>query len=211
MTTEEIYALPVNGNGWRVLPSGNYVKLGKGVKLGDGVKLGNYVTLGDEVTLGDGVKLGNYVTLGNYVKLGDGVKLGDEVTLGKGVKLGDDVTLGNYVKLGNYVTLGDEVTLGDGVKLGNYVTLGDGVTLGIVCGSKHIAYVSAPGVISIGCQVHTFAHWTAHVLKIADEHGYTKAQALEYQRIVTFLIAEFEAGPASRFPQIVKPTQDSKV
>ena len=72
MTTQEIYALPVNGNGWRVLPSGN------------------------------------------------------------------------YVKLGNYVTLGDYVTLG------NYVTLGDGVKLGIVCGSMHTAYVSSPGVISIG-------------------------------------------------------------
>ena len=112
---------------------------------------------------------------------------------------------GNYVKLGNYVTLGNDV------KLGNYVTLGNDVKLGIVCGSMHIAYVSSPGVISIGCQVHPFAHWTAHVLKIADEHGYTKAQALEYQRIVAFLIADFEAGPASRFPQIVKSTQDSKV
>ena len=84
MTTQEIYALPVNGNGWRVLPSGNYVKLGNGVTLGNDVKLGNYVTLGDYVTLG------------------------------------------------------------------NYVTLGDGVKLGIVCGSMHTAYVSSPGVISIG-------------------------------------------------------------
>jgi hypothetical protein len=52
MTTEELYAIPVNGDGWRILPNGN------GVTLGDGVTLGNYVTLGNDVKLGYGVKLG---------------------------------------------------------------------------------------------------------------------------------------------------------
>ena len=50
MTVEEIYALPVNQYGWRVLPTGNYVKLGYDVTLGDGVKLGNGVKLGDDGT-----------------------------------------------------------------------------------------------------------------------------------------------------------------
>ena len=93
MTTEEIYAIALNKGGWRVLPSGDGVKLGYGVKLGDGV------------TLGDGVKLGNWVTLGDGVTLGDRVKLGNGVTLGNWVKLGDWVILGNEVKLGNGVTL----------------------------------------------------------------------------------------------------------
>jgi len=48
MTIEEIYALPVNQYGWRVLPTGNYVTLGYDVKLGNGVKLGDGVTLGDD-------------------------------------------------------------------------------------------------------------------------------------------------------------------
>ena len=39
MTVEEIYALPINQYGWRVLPTGNWVKLGNGVTLGNGVKL----------------------------------------------------------------------------------------------------------------------------------------------------------------------------
>ena len=97
---------------------------------------------------------------------------------------------------------------GDGWRVlpsGNCVKLGDDVKLGIVCGSKHIAYASAPGVISIGCQAHTFEHWKANILKIAHKHGYTEAQGLEYQRIVAFLIADFEAGPATRFPQIANP------
>ena len=57
MTTEQIYSIPVDGKGWRVLPSGNYVKLGDEVKLGNYVTLGSYVTLGDYVTLGNGVTL----------------------------------------------------------------------------------------------------------------------------------------------------------
>jgi acyl-[acyl carrier protein]--UDP-N-acetylglucosamine O-acyltransferase len=110
MTTQEIYAIKPDENGWRVLPNGNYVKLG------------NYVTLGDGVTLGNDVKLGNCVKLGDDVTLGNCVRLGDDVKLGNCVKLGNFVTLGNCVKLGNGVTLGEYVKLGDHVKLGNYVT-----------------------------------------------------------------------------------------
>ena len=39
MTTEQIYSIPVDGKGWRVLPSGSYVTLGNGVTLGNYVKL----------------------------------------------------------------------------------------------------------------------------------------------------------------------------
>ena len=46
MTTEEIYAIAPNKDGWRVLPSGDWVTLGNGVTLGDEVKLGNGVKLG---------------------------------------------------------------------------------------------------------------------------------------------------------------------
>jgi hypothetical protein len=86
MTIQEIYALPVDGYGWRQLPSGNYVKLGNDVILGNNVRLGNYVRLGNHVQLGNDVQLGNYVKLGNHVQLGNDVKLGNYV------KLGDNVT-----------------------------------------------------------------------------------------------------------------------
>ena len=87
MTVDEIYAIPISGSGWRILPNGDWVT------LGDGVTLGNWVTLGNRVKLGNGVTLGDRVTLGDWVKLGDGVKLGDWVTLGNRVTLGDRVTL----------------------------------------------------------------------------------------------------------------------
>ena len=49
MTIDEIYALPVDDDGWRILPNGYRVKLGDWVTLGDGVKLGNWVWLRDGV------------------------------------------------------------------------------------------------------------------------------------------------------------------
>ena len=42
MTIDEIYALPVDDDGWRILPNGYRVK------VGDGVRLGDWVTLGDD-------------------------------------------------------------------------------------------------------------------------------------------------------------------
>ena len=59
MTIDEIYALPVDDDGWRILPNGYRVN------LGDGVKLGDWVWLRDGVDVGDGVTLGDWVTLGN--------------------------------------------------------------------------------------------------------------------------------------------------
>ena len=48
MTIDEIYALPVDDDGWRILPNGYRLNLGEGVKLGTEVRLGDWVTLGDD-------------------------------------------------------------------------------------------------------------------------------------------------------------------
>jgi hypothetical protein len=180
MTTAELYAIPVQQNGWRVLPTGNYVTLGNCVKLGDGVKLGNYVKLATGVKLGDGV------TLGDCVKLGDGVTLGNYVTLGTCVKLGDGV------KLGNYVTLGDDVTLGNGVTLGNDVTLGNSPMA--VQGSRHLAVHVGDHLIQIGCMTLTFAQWVETFQDVGIKHGYTALQIVEYKRILDFIIGSTPDG-----------------
>ena len=41
MTIDEIYALPVDDDGWRILRNGYRVKLGDGVTLGTEVRLGS--------------------------------------------------------------------------------------------------------------------------------------------------------------------------
>lgn len=175
---------------WSIAPencnftvSGNFVRLGDRVMLGDDVRLGNRVTLGNNVRLGNRVRLGNGVTLGDDVTLGIGTRLGDDVTLGDDVMLrnwitlGDYVTLGNRVTLGDYVTLGNGVRLGDDVRLGKGVALGDGARLGGGCSEvidigfadgyrKAIAQINGVAWIGAGCRWFTLAdalaHWTNH-------------------------------------------------
>ena len=39
MTIDEIYAIPVDGDGWRLLPSGNKLMIGPNVQAPDGINL----------------------------------------------------------------------------------------------------------------------------------------------------------------------------
>lgn len=58
MTTEKIYALPVDAEGWRTLPNGSRVHLGHGVHIGDGVHIGARAKIGARAT--DAIDLGDY-------------------------------------------------------------------------------------------------------------------------------------------------------
>jgi hypothetical protein len=53
MTTEEIYAIPVSGDGWRVLPNGNYLHIGERVRSEiDLAKIGSYAKIGPDAKIG---------------------------------------------------------------------------------------------------------------------------------------------------------------
>lgn len=111
MTLEEIYAIPMNGNGWRVLPVGKNVKFGIRITWP-----------------------------GNNI----------------------DASVGDYARIG---------------KSPLYIQ-----------GTKPAACISAPDIISIGCQTHAFSHWQEHVITIALENGYIREEAREYKAIVDFMI-----------------------
>jgi len=72
----EIYAIPVDEAGWRMLPNGG------------SVKLGNNVSIGDNVVLGQHVRIGNNVIVGDNVEIEDGVRLGDDVVIDNNQKVG---------------------------------------------------------------------------------------------------------------------------
>jgi hypothetical protein len=118
MTLEEIYAIPVGEDGWRVLPNG------KNVKFGDHIQ---WTTTNIDATVGNGAKVGDGAV---FVKSPLSVQ-----------------------------------------------------------GTRHLACQSAPGVISIGCQTHDFEYWIEHVIGIARQNGYTDEEGLEYQKIVSFIVA----------------------
>ena len=58
MTLEEIYAIPMNGNGWRVLPNGNWLHIGTNVKSEiDLAEIGSYAKIGSGAEIGSYAKL----------------------------------------------------------------------------------------------------------------------------------------------------------
>ena len=55
MTIEEIYSIPTNGEGWRLLPNGKRVKFGTNIRW-TGTKID--ATVGDWAKVGDCAKVG---------------------------------------------------------------------------------------------------------------------------------------------------------
>lgn len=121
MKIEEIYALPMYGDGWRLLPNGNHLYLETNVT--------------SQIDLAE---------IGSCAEIGSGAKI-----LEKSVIVKSPLA---------------------------------------VQGSKHLAGNYQPGMIQIGCQLHSFQHWSQHVEGIAKQHGYSKKEQAEYRRIVDFAV-----------------------
>ena len=152
MNLEQIYAIPVDGDGWRLLPNGKRVKLGARITWN-----------GEAID----ASVGNGASVGDGARVGDGASVGDYASVGNGASVGNDARF-------------DKSPLA-------------------VQGTRHLACQSAPGVITIGCCTFSFEHWTTHVLGIAREHGYTKEEGLEYQKIVAFIVSN--GIPAAAAPE----------
>ena len=61
MKIAEIYAIPVDKDGWRLLPGGNRLMIGPNVQAPDGINLsiiGQGVSIGEGASIGQGVRIG---------------------------------------------------------------------------------------------------------------------------------------------------------
>ena len=68
MTIAEIYAIPTDGDGWRLLPNGKKVRFGAGINWSSAnidARVGNYATVGDDATVGNGATVGDDARVGN--------------------------------------------------------------------------------------------------------------------------------------------------
>jgi UDP-3-O-[3-hydroxymyristoyl] glucosamine N-acyltransferase len=74
--------------------------LGRGVRLGDGVRIGPYSVLEEGVEVGDGSRIGAHVVVGADSRLGRGVLLHPQVVVYPGAVLGDGVILHAGARVG---------------------------------------------------------------------------------------------------------------
>jgi UDP-3-O-[3-hydroxymyristoyl] glucosamine N-acyltransferase len=85
MTIEEIYAIPADDDGWRVLPNKNILKIGSNVIAPHGIDLDN---IGDAVSIGEGASIGIYSYIGEGANIGIYSCIEGKSSIGKGASIG---------------------------------------------------------------------------------------------------------------------------
>ena len=126
-------------------------KIGKGVKLGVGVIIGEYSVIGD------GVNIGDYTEIRHHVVIGEGVRIGRSCLLKSQCVVGEDgfgferdsnnvpvrlphvgsVEVGNYVEIGSFSTIMratlDNTIIENHVKIDDHVVIGHNVHIESNC------------------------------------------------------------------------------
>jgi serine acetyltransferase len=206
MTLEEIYAIPTDGDGWRTLPNHKRLHIGVHVrseidlaKIGSCAEIGSYAKIGSGAKIGSYAEIGSYAKIGSCAKIGSGAEIGSCAEIGSYAKIGSCAEIGSYAKIGSGAKIGSYAKIGSCAKIGSYAKIGSCAEIGAntlwlksplaVQGSRHLVTNGTPGILQAGYCSFPFAYWVEHVLEIAEEHGYTKEEGLEYQHIITFMVA----------------------
>ena len=85
MTIDEIYAIPVDGDGWRLLPSGNKLMIGPNVQAPDGINLysiGAWASIGEGASIGARANIGEGAGIGVWASIGEGASIGAWANIG---------------------------------------------------------------------------------------------------------------------------------
>ena len=88
---------------------------------------------------------------------------------------------------GNALVSGNAQVFGNALVSGNAQVFGDSWAVSplYIQGSRHAATNCSYGHISIGCEIHTFIEWEKLYKSIGLSHGYSPAEILEYEAIIT--------------------------
>jgi len=140
-------------------------RIGRGVKLGSGVRIEDYVVLGDGVVVGDGTRLYPHVTVYS------GTEIGARCAIHSGARIGSDgfgyvfrngrhekiphigrCVIGDDVEIGANTTIDrgsiDDTVIGSGTRIDNLVQIGHNVRIGSLC--LLMAQVGVAGSAHIG-------------------------------------------------------------
>ena len=178
MKIAEIYAIPVDKDGWRLLPGGNRLMIGPNVQAPDGIKLSS---IGEGARIGQGVRIDEGSIIGAWVSIGAWVRIGQGARIGERARIGEESSIGARAKICAWAKIGERARIGDGAEFKKSPLA--------VQGSRGIAIQHSPGKIAVECEVHTYAQWKRHYKSIGKANGYTPEEIEEYGRILDFLIA----------------------
>lgn len=114
--------------------------------------------------------VGDSVFIGAYSIVGTKSRIRNDAYVGRCVRIFPHATIGAYVKLIDHVRIGgkwEETPLQ-------------------IQGSKNVVYVSEPGLIGVGCQIHSPKWWQREYRDLGNNHDYTEEQIEEYAMYLDF-------------------------
>ena len=130
MKTEDYYKITPDKDGWRLLPSGDRIKLGDDATIAESATIGADVEIGARVIIcydaiiNDSVKIGVGAEIGICSTIGHNSTIGDRTIIGNGVKIGNNINTGTGVIIDDGVVIGDNVKISDGIRIAEYTRIG---------------------------------------------------------------------------------------
>ena len=194
MKIEEIYAIPADGDGWRLLPNGNRLMIGANVQASYGLDIAR---IGARARIGAWASIGEWASIGAGASIGAWASIGEGARIGAGARIGEGARIGAWASIGAWARIGEGARIGAGASIGAWARIPSKIKWDFsplaVQGTRHLVTNCAPGQINIGCKFFTFKEFQESTPKERTAYqvaeGYTPKQCAEYIRIVEFVIA----------------------
>ena len=73
----ELFALPIDGDGWRLLPDGTRAMIGARASIGERASIGAWATIGAWASIGTGASIGERASIGAWATIGAWAMIGE--------------------------------------------------------------------------------------------------------------------------------------
>lgn len=163
---------------------GDYVYLGKGVKVGQDTFISHSCRIDEGTTIGTDVIIKDNVVIGKDCTLDDKVILRNNIIIGDKVVIKSEATINSEARIENKTYIGKNTIIGTKA----IISEGDSVHLSVhIKGSvDEVSYVGGNNV-SVGCLTHDIDYWEKEQENIVFQEEFTKQQYEEYKLYLIFI------------------------
>jgi UDP-3-O-[3-hydroxymyristoyl] glucosamine N-acyltransferase len=205
-----------NGEGWSTHELSEVNEIAKrGIRIGDGARIGDKIYINDGVSIGNGVFIGDGTIVNYGVNIGAGVYIGKKAIIGNSASISNGAVIGNSAivhdganigyrtRIGDRSCIGYRTIIGDRAYIGYRASVGDDAVIGngarpliiYIFGSSWALSYWGQDRIDIGCERHSIAEWIEHGAEIGQRQGASAEQIVEYLRYCNMVAALHSANP----------------
>ena len=197
-TQEEFDAIPVDENGIRHCPTGDYTaidRFGEGCSFGAACSFGAHCSFDEGCSFGEDCSFGEGCRFGEYCSFGEDCRFGEYCSFGAHCSFGEYCSFGEDCSFGEGCRFGAVCSFGAACRFGAHCSFGEGCSFGAVCRfgegcicefGQFVSMLSAGGFgscgrttyffrlsdggicVRCGCFAGTLDEWAA---KVKQTHG----------------------------------------